>query len=106
MENLIKQFIENNRIFSVNSIDVVRDGGTVVLESYTGERLKFYIHKDDYTLHTGYPVTKENKLTDLPTIAWLCNQVDVYLGKQMTEVQFVNMVKIRLSSVYNTTLKK
>lgn len=105
MEKLINEFLNNNRVFTINSIDVIRDSETIILESYTGERLKFYMDNNSYALHTSYPITEENILTDMPTVAWIYEQVNNYLEKQQTEVQFITVIKNRLRSKYSKELK-
>jgi len=82
-----KYITSNNRFFNLNNVDMIRDGGTLVLESYTGDRLKYYLDKDNYTIHTSYPTSDNNIITDESTIYWVIKSYYDYILKLENEVQ-------------------
>jgi len=82
-----KYITSNNRFFNLNNVDIIRDGGTLVLESYTGDRLKYYLDKDNYTIHTSYPTSDNNIITDESTIYWVIKSYYDYILKLENEVQ-------------------
>lgn len=86
--HLEREYItSNNRFFSLNNVDMIRDGGTLVLESYTGDRLKYYLDKVNYTIHTSYPTSNDNIVTDESTIYWIIKSYYDYILKLENEVQ-------------------
>jgi hypothetical protein len=85
---LERKYITNsNRFFNLNNVDMIRDGGTLVLESYTGDRLKYFLDKVNYTIHTSYPTSDDNIVTDEPTIYWIIKSYYDYILKLENEVQ-------------------
>lgn len=80
-EQLIKEYVVKNKpLFSINKIDSIRDGGTIVLDLQTPSLVKkpFYIHKDNWTLHSDYPTTDENLISDRPTHIYIMDRLDKY----------------------------
>jgi hypothetical protein len=64
-EGYIKEYVkEGGVLWSIDKIDRIRDGGTIILISWGNKQTPFYIHKDYWTLHSGYPTTDENLITD------------------------------------------
>jgi hypothetical protein len=82
-----KYIISNDRFFNLNKVDVILDGGTLVLESYTGDRLKYYLDKVNYTIHTSYPTSDNNIVTDESIIYWIIKSYYDYILKLENEVQ-------------------
>lgn len=82
-----KYITSNNRFFSLNNVDMIRDGGTLVLESYTGDRLKYYLDKVNYTIHTSYPTSDDNIVTDESIIYWVIKSYYDYILKLENELQ-------------------
>lgn len=89
----IKQYIKecNGRLFSFNKVSVIRDGGTTIL--ITGNKhITFYIHKDNKTLHNGYPTTDENMVTDTPTKTYVLHQIQLYQMGCKDKVELANKI--------------
>jgi hypothetical protein len=64
-EDLIKEYFKNGGdMFTIRSIETIRDGGTKLIICYD-DNYKFYIHKDNNTFHIGYPTTDENLIKKL-----------------------------------------
>ena len=75
-EQSIKEYVmKNNPLFSIDEISTIRDGGTIVLFSRLLKEKKFYIHKDNWTLHSDYPTTDDNILTDKPTQVYIMDRL-------------------------------
>lgn len=65
-EGYIKEYVkEGGLLWSIYNISTIRDGGTIMLIRPPQSKLNpIYIHKDYWTLHSGYPTTDENLITD------------------------------------------
>jgi len=65
-EGYIKEYVkEGGVLWSIYNISTIRDGGTIMLIKPPQSKLNpIYIHKDYWTLHSGYPTTDENLITD------------------------------------------
>jgi len=61
-EEYIKEYVkEGGILWSIDNISTIRDGGTIMLIRPPHSKLNpIYIHKDYWTLHSGYPTTDEN----------------------------------------------
>jgi hypothetical protein len=80
-EQYIKEYIRNGgHIFSINGIGIseFRDGKTMTLYGH-GKKLKpFYVHIDNWTLHSEYPLTDENIITDKATQVYVMSMLEHY----------------------------
>ena len=65
-EGYIKEYVkEGGVLWSIYNISTIRDGGTIMLIRPPQSKLNpYYIHKDYWTLHSEYPTTDENLITD------------------------------------------
>ena len=65
-EGYIKEYVkEGGVLWSIYNISTIRDGGTIMLVRPPQSKLNpIYIHKDYWTLHSEYPTTDENLITD------------------------------------------
>lgn len=65
-EGYIKEYVkEGGVLWSIYNISTIRDGGTIMLIRPPQSKLNpIYIHKDYWTLHSGYPTTDENVITN------------------------------------------
>ena len=65
-EGYIKEYVkEGGVLWSIYNISTIRDGGTIMLIRPPQSKLNpIYIHKDYWTLHSGYPTTDENLIDD------------------------------------------
>ena len=78
-EQYIKEYvIKNNILFSIEEISMMRDGGTIMLFNRGMKQKPFYIHKDYWTLHDGYPTTDDNIVTDKPTQVYIMDRLEKY----------------------------
>jgi hypothetical protein len=61
-EGYIKEYVkEGGLLWSIDKVSTIRDGGTIMLIRPPQSKLNpIYIHKDYWTLHSGYPTTDEN----------------------------------------------
>ena len=59
----MKEYVLNGgKLFSINSIDTIRDGGTKIIKTTKGD---YYINKDSKNFHSDYAPNSENLITDL-----------------------------------------
>lgn len=78
-EQYIKEYvIKNNVLFSIDEINTMRDGGTIMLFNRGMNQKPFYIHKDYWTLHDGYPTSDDNIVTDKPTQVYIMDRLEKY----------------------------
>ena len=78
-ELLIKEYVNNGgKLFTISNIDRIRDGGTQVIIPTGNKSEKYYIHKDDWTLHSGYPTTNKNIVVDKPTQTYILDRIKRY----------------------------
>jgi hypothetical protein len=92
-EELVKEYLsKGNNWFSIGHIDVLRDGGTIVLRSTELHKIKFYVHKDDHTLHYDYPTTNENLITDDSTKAYIQFRLEKYKKDCDFNLRYANYV--------------
>lgn len=86
-EEEIREYIINGgEPITVHNIDTLRDGGTVVIECGYPTKFKYYLHQDDYTIHTGYPTTQDNKLTDDFLKRYLIHRMKTYRDRKYDDV--------------------
>lgn len=61
IEDKVKKYLDRGgELFTIKNIYTIRDGGTVVIETFNTE---YYIHKNNKTFHSDYP-TDNNLITD------------------------------------------
>ena len=78
-EEYLKEYVlKGNTFFSIDKVDRIRDGGTLMLISRGSKKLPFYIHKDNWTIHRGYPTTEENLVTDKATQVYIIDRLEKY----------------------------
>jgi hypothetical protein len=78
-EQWIKEYvIKGNLLFSISDISTIRDGGTIMLYNKGTKQHPFYIHKDNWTLHNGYPTTDDNLVTDKSTQVYILDRLQRY----------------------------
>lgn len=89
-EDKIREYIiKGGKIFNVEYVDTVRDGGTKIIKcskSFDGEPW-FYIHKDNKTIHTEYPTTNKNILTDELLKEYLIERLIVFIKRTEEQLQ-------------------
>ena len=82
----LKQYLIDNdgEIFTVESIDTIRDGGTVVICTTIG---KFFLNKDSKTIHTDYPPTEENKIQPIQK-SFLVDKIREFIEKSEKAIEY------------------
>jgi hypothetical protein len=85
-EQYIKEYVTNgNPLFTFDKVSTIRDGGTIVLIISPQSKLNpFYIHKDNWTLHSDYPTTDDNIVDDEPTKIYVMDRLE----KHKKDVEF------------------
>jgi hypothetical protein len=81
-EDKIKEYVKNGgQLWNIENLSTLRDGGTkMIILPPMLKMSPFYIHKDNWTIHTGYPVSDDNLLTDEPTKEYLFDRLERYRG--------------------------
>jgi hypothetical protein len=79
-EEYIKEYLKGGgELFLIDIISVIRDGGTIVLQKHgIMGKTPLYIHKDHWTIHSGYPTTDENLITDKPEQVYILDRLERY----------------------------
>jgi len=79
-EDKIKEYVKDGGcLWNIEKLSTIRDGGTkIIILPPMLKMSPFYIHKDDWTIHTGYPLSNDNLLTDEPTKAYLFDRLKKY----------------------------
>jgi hypothetical protein len=92
-EQIIKEYVINGGyLFSIDKIDRIRDGGTIILISRGSKQTPFYIHKDNFTLHRGYPTTDTNLITDKSTQVYVLDRIQKYRNGCEFDLKQVNSI--------------
>jgi hypothetical protein len=96
-ENLIKEYVKNGgELFSISNIDIIRDGGTKVIEK-KGILTAIYIHKDNWTLHYSYPTSDENIITNEATKVYIMDRIHNYYERCVDKVTHSKYIIERLT---------
>lgn len=83
-EDQIKQYVLNGgKIFSVKSIDTIRDGGTKIIKTTNED---YYINKNNETFHFGYP-TEENIITNPLLEVFLIDRIEKYIQECKDDIE-------------------
>jgi hypothetical protein len=99
-EEYIKEYVKGGGVlWSINNISIIRDGGTIMLIRPPQSKLNpFYLHKDHFTLHDGYPTTDDNVVTDKSEQVYILDRLEKYKKDCEYNLKQVNWVieKIKL----------
>jgi hypothetical protein len=98
-ESLILEYLKDNPYFTFNGISTIRDGGTIAITTYTD--IRFFIHKDNSTLHNQYPPTDENLITDKPTQVYILDRIENFKKRREHELKQINNVIQKLKQNEN-----
>lgn len=75
----ILNYVKNGgELFWVKNIDTIRDGGNKIVKTDNGN---FYIHRTTYDVHSGWPLTSENIITDTEFIYVLMERMKQYIER-------------------------
>jgi hypothetical protein len=79
-EQYIKEYVEKGGpLWSIEKISTIRDGGTIMLIRPPQSRLNpIYIHKDYWTIHSGYPTTDKNLIDDKLEQVYILDRLERY----------------------------
>ena len=79
-EDYIKEYVkEGGVLWSIDKVTTIMDGGTIMLIRPPQSKLNpYYIHKDYWTIHHGYPTTDENLITDKLEQVYILDRLDRY----------------------------
>jgi hypothetical protein len=101
-EDRVREYMaKGGKLFRVRDIDVLRDGGTTVIELTTNET--YYINKDNKTLHYRYETSDSNMITDELLKEYILDRVKCYID--ITE-QALNRTKNLLNEINGDNLKQ
>jgi hypothetical protein len=99
-EGYIKEYVkEGGALWSIHNVSTIRDGGTIMLIRPPQSKLNpIYIHKDYWTLHSGYPTTDENLITDTNEQYYILDRLQKYKRDCEFNLQQVKNIieKVRL----------
>ena len=98
-ESLISEYLKDNTYFTFNGIATIRDGGTIAITTYTD--IRFFIHKDNSTLHNQYPPTDENLVTDKPTQVYILDRLESFKKRMEHELEQTNNIIEKLKQNEN-----
>jgi len=74
----IKQYVEQGgQLFTIKFIDTIRDGGTKIISATNGN--SYYIHQNDNTIHTAYPLKSDNKIKDKLFKDVILDRIETYI---------------------------
>lgn len=79
-EQYIKEYVDKGGpLWSIYNISIIRDGGTIMLIRPPQSKLNpIYIHKDYWTIHSGYPTTNENLIDDKLEQVYILDRLERY----------------------------
>ncbi len=79
-EGYIKEYVkEGGTLWPIYNISTIRDDGTIMLIRPPQSKLNpYYIHKDYWTLHSGFPTTYENLIDDKNEQYYIINRLQKY----------------------------
>lgn len=75
-ERIIEYGRNGGKLFNVTMIDTIRDDGTIIIKTKNSD---YYINKDNNKIHSEYPLTNENLITNFLLIEYLFERIEVYI---------------------------
>lgn len=90
----MREYMDNGHsLFTIKSIDTIRDGGTKKLDTTGGV---IYIHKDHRTFHSGYPTNDENLISDSLMIQYIVDRIEAYVTRSIEDVNRIEKLLVEL----------
>lgn len=81
VDKIVTKYLEDgNNLFTVVSMDSIRDGGTICINT-NSPTTKFYVNSKTKKLHYSYPTNDVNLVTDRTTILYLLHRIETYLNR-------------------------
>lgn len=92
MKESIKKYIKSGGdIYRILHMDTLRDGGNAKIDTNTDK--KIYIHKDNATFHSGYPLTDDNLIHNELEIEYIKLQIENYIEGIYNHLERLNVFK-------------
>lgn len=77
----IRQYMnEGGVLFHVVKIDMIRDGGTLEVTTSISDPL--YVSKDRSSIHSGYPISEDNKIENDLRQRYIINRIEHFVVSQ------------------------
>ena len=84
---LEEEYLNNNkRPFSIQNVDIISDKGIIILESYLGDRKKYYVDTKTYFLYTDKDININNLVKEESVIYWVIKSFIEYLLKEEEKI--------------------
>lgn len=97
--NKVKQYVlHGGSLFSITSIDTVRDGGTKLIKTSKNE--DFYVHMKKSTIHSSYPPTDENEVNDDNLTEYILDRVQAYIEKNEQQLDHDKKLLVDLDNAF------
>ena len=85
--NLEEEYLsKNRRPFSVENIDVRLDKNIIIIESYLGDRLKYFLDINTYFIYSDNPINGDSRIKDESTIYWVIKSFLEYIKKEEEKI--------------------
>ena len=85
--NLEEEYLsKNRRPFSVENIDVRSDKNIIIIESYLGDRLKYFLDINTYFIYSDNPINGDSIIKDEATIYWVIKSFLEYIKKEEEKI--------------------
>lgn len=84
---LEEEYLNNNkRPFSIQNVDIISDKGIIILESYLGDRKKYYVDTKTYFLYIDKDININNLVKEESVIYWVIKSFIEYLLKEEEKI--------------------
>lgn len=94
---------KNKKPFSVQNIDVQTDKNIIILESYIGNRLKYFLDVNSYYIYSDNPINGDSRIKDESTIYWVVKSLLEYIKK---EEEKINSYKDILKKIIKSNINE
>ncbi len=85
---LEEEYLNNNkRPFSIQNVDIISDKGIVILESYLGDRKKYYVDSKTYLLYSDEDINKNSLVKEDSVVYWVIKSFIEYLLKEEERIK-------------------
>lgn len=85
---LEEEYLNNNkRPFTIQNVDIVSDKGIVILESYLGDRKKYYVDSKTYLLYSDEDINKNSLVKEDSVVYWVIKSFIEYLLKEEERIK-------------------
>lgn len=85
--NLEEEYLsKNKKPFSVENVDVLHNSDIIVLESYLGNRLKYFLDINTYYIYSDKTINSDSLIKDESTIYWIIKSFLEYIKKEEEKI--------------------